>query len=86
MGAIREKWAEMCLADGLEVWKVGESGNHALFVTKRHIVQGENESMTGTSPMWQIWSGDNRLFAGASMREAYNKWNKLTGVVNHATD
>lgn len=73
---IREGWAKSVIESGKEVWELERKDDAVIFETKTKIVSGThgNEDFLGRSPMFHVWKGDEWLYCGANMKQAYDKY------------
>ena len=81
LGNIREQWAAMCLADGVDVWSIAEDKDNDihLFLTKRK----PDDEPIARAPMWQVWEGESRRCATPIMQEAYRIYNRLASKIEY---
>ena len=81
MSGLREKWAAS-FQPPKEVWRLeyNEALDLALYVTKEKPIQNVNEDMFGRAPVYHVWNGDDWLYCGGNMREAYNLYTKLSAI------
>ena len=76
--SLREMWAAS-FRPPKELWRLeyDDENNLALYVSKTKVIQGKTENMFGRAPIYHVWMGDNWLYCGANMCEAYNRYNAI---------